>query len=73
MFEMFSIVDLGSYEGHFGNFSMQLGNLIEYLGNLMMELGNLDDVVVYICNLVGRGKDIVELKGRFRMVKAFEH
>ena len=66
MFGDLSIVELGSYDGSLGNFSMQpcnlienlsnlemeLGNLIQHLGNLEIDLCNLNDLMVEIGNLV---------------------
>ena len=85
MFRDLSIFELGSYDWSLGYFAMHLGNLINHLGdleielgnsihhlgNLEMELGNLDDLMVEICNLVGWGKDYVDLKGRFWKVNPF--
>ena len=76
MFENSDIVGLGSYEvnssmqlnnfiEHLDNLEMDLGNLIDHLGNLEMEVGNLDDLIVKIGNLVGWGKDFLELKSSF--------
>ena len=56
-----------------GYLEMKLGNFIEVLSNLEMELGNLDDLMVGIGNLVALGKDYVELKGSFLLVKAFQN